>query len=72
MKDYIKVLCDDMKKYTDDNMQTIDTLEQINIAYGGIREKLEKALKQSDDVIDKIKEFINELGHNKQEHIKRK
>ena len=55
MKDYIKVLCDDMKKYTDDNMQTIDTLEQINIVYGGIREKLEKALKQSTDKTDIIK-----------------
>lgn len=61
MRDYIKVLCDDMKKYTDDNMKIIGVLEQINIVYGGIREKLEEALKQPDDVIDKIKEFINEL-----------
>ena len=66
MKDYIKILNDDLGKKINDNMQDIDMLEQINIVYGGIREKLEKALKQSDDVIDKIKEFINELEHNKQ------
>lgn len=64
MKDYIKVLNDDLGKKIDDNMQDIDMLEQINIVYDGIREKLEKVLNHPDDVTDKIKEFINELEHN--------
>lgn len=64
MKDYIKVLNDDLGKKIDDNMQDIDMLEQINIVYDEIRKKLENALKQPDDIIDKIKDFINELEHN--------
>lgn len=63
MKDYIKVLNDDLGKKFDDNMQNIDILMQINIVYDGIREKLEKVLNQPDDVTDKIKGFINELEH---------
>lgn len=66
MKDYIKVLNDDLGKKIDDNMQDIDMLEEINIVYDEIRKKLENALKQPDDIIDKIKDFIKELEHNKQ------
>lgn len=64
MKDYIKILNDDLGKKINDNMQDIDMLEQINIVYDGIRKKLEKALNQPDDITNKIKEFINELEHN--------
>lgn len=66
MKDYIKILNDDLGKKINDNMQDIDMLEQINIVYDEIRKKLEKALNQPDDITNKIKEFINELEHNKQ------
>lgn len=66
MKDYIKILNDDLGKKINDNMQDIDMLEQINIVYDGIREKLEKALNQPDDITNKIIEFIKELEHNKQ------
>lgn len=64
MKDYIKILNDDLGKKINDNMQDIDMLEQINIAYDGIRKKLEKALNQPDDITNKIKDFIKELEHN--------
>lgn len=64
MKDYIKVLNDDLGKKIDDNMQDIDMLQQINIVYDGIRKKLEKALNQPDDITDKIKDFIKELEYN--------
>ena len=64
MEDYIKILNDDLGKKINDNMQDIDMLEQINIAYDGIRKKLEKALKQPDDITNKIKDFIKELEHN--------
>ena len=47
-------------------MQSIAMLEQINMCYDEFRRRLDKALKQPDEVIDKIKEFINELEHNKQ------
>ena len=66
MKDYIKVLCDDLKKEVNDNTTKIFLLEQQNEIYDKIKEKLEKSLEQPDDVINKIKEFINELEHNKQ------
>ena len=66
MKDYIKILNDDLGKKINDNMQDIDMLEQINIVYDGIRKKLEKALNQPDDITNKIKDFIKELEHNKQ------
>lgn len=66
MKDYIKILNDDLGKKINDNMQDIDMLEQINIVYDEIRKKLEKALNQPDDITNKIKEFIKELEHNKQ------
>lgn len=64
MKDYIKILNDDLGKKINDNMQDIDMLEQINIVYDGIRKKLEKALNQPDDITNKIKDFIKELEHN--------
>lgn len=66
MKDYIKILNDDLGKKINDNMQDIDMLEQINIVYDEIRKKLEKALNQPDDITNKIKDFIKELEHNKQ------
>ena len=64
MKDYIKILNDDLGKKINDNMQDIDMLEQINIVYDEIRKKLEKALNQPDDITNKIKDFIKELEHN--------
>lgn len=64
MKDYIKILNDDLDKKINDNMQDIDMLEQINIVYDEIRKKLEKALNQPDDITNKIKDFIKELEHN--------
>lgn len=66
MKDYIKVFYDDLSKKIDENIQSIAMLEQTNMCYDGFRRRLDKALKQPDEVIDKIKEFINELEHNKQ------
>ena len=66
MKGYIKVFYDDLRKKMDENLQSIAMLEQINMVYDEIRRKLDKALNQPDEVIDKIKEFINELEHNKQ------
>lgn len=66
MKDYIKVLYDDLKKEVTDNTIKIFLLEQQNEIYDKIKEKIEKSLEQPDDVINKIKEFINELEHNKQ------
>lgn len=64
MKDYIKELYDDLSKKMDDNMQNIAMLENLDIFYDEIRTKLDKAINQQDDVIDKIKEFINELEYN--------
>ncbi len=67
MKDYIKVLYDDLGKKIDDNTQDIDMLEQVNIVYDGVREKLEKALKQptdKSDIAEKIKEAIKEIEHD--------
>lgn len=64
MKDYIKVLYDDLSKKIDENIQSIAMLEQINMCYDEFRRKLDKALKQPDEVIDKIKEFIKELEGN--------
>lgn len=66
MKDYIKVLYDDLKKEVTDNEIKIFLLEQQNEIYDKIKEKIEKILEQPDDVINKIKEFIKELEHNKQ------
>lgn len=66
MKNYIKVLYDDLKKEVTDNTIKIFLLEQQNEIYDKIKEKIEKSLEQADDVINKIKEFINELEHNKQ------
>lgn len=66
MKDYIKVLYDDLKKEVTDNTIKIFLLEQQNEIYDKMKEKIEKLLEQPDDVINKIKEFINELEHNKQ------
>ena len=64
MKNYIKVLHDDLTNEIKDNVTKISMLEQQNETYDIFKEKLESILKQSDDVIDKIKKFINELGHN--------
>lgn len=64
MKDYIKVLHDDLTNEIKDNVTEISMLEQQNEIYDTFKEKLESVLKQSDDVIDKIKKFINELEHN--------
>lgn len=64
MKDYIKVLHDDLTNEIKDNITEISMLEQQNEIYDAFKKKLESILKQSDDVIDKIKKFINELGHN--------
>ena len=66
MKDYIKVLYDDLKKEVTDNTIKIFLLEQQNEIYDKIKEKIEKSLEQPDDVINKIKKFIKELEHNKQ------
>lgn len=66
MKDYIKVLYDDLKKEVTDNTTKILLLEQQNEIYDKIKEKIEKSLEQPDDVINKIKKFIKELEHNKQ------
>lgn len=66
MKNYIKVLYDDLKKEVTDNEIKIFLLEQQNEIYDKIKEKIEKSLEQPGDVINKIKEFINELEHNKQ------
>ena len=66
MKNYIKVLYDDLKKEVTDNEIKIFLLEQQNEIYDKIKEKIEKTLEQPDDVINKIKEFIKELEHNKQ------
>lgn len=68
MKDYIKVLLSDIKRSIKDYENQIETLEiKIEISNNFV-EKLEKALKQIDkpDSTGKIKEFINELEHNKQ------
>ena len=65
MKDYIKVLHDDLTNEIKDNITEISMLEQQNEIYDTFKEKLESILKQSDDVIDKIKEFINELNQSK-------
>lgn len=68
MKDYIKVLLSDIKSNIIAYENQIEQLE-IKIATSNIFvEKLEKALKQFDkpDSTGKIKEFINELEHNKQ------
>lgn len=68
MKDYIKVLLSDIKRSIKDYENQIETLEiKIEISNNFV-EKLEKALKQLDkpDSTGKIKEFINELEHNKQ------
>lgn len=64
MKDYIKVLHNDLTNEIKDNITKISMLEQQNEIYDAFKEKLESILKQSDDVIDKIKKFINELEHN--------
>lgn len=68
MKDYIKVLLSDIKSNIIAYENQIEQLE-IKIATSNIFvEKLEEALKQLDkpDSTGKIKEFINELEHNKQ------
>lgn len=69
MKDYIKVLLSDIKRSIKDYESQIEMLE-IKIETSNIFvEKLEKVLKQPIDKSDstgKIKEFINELEHNKQ------
>lgn len=68
MKDYIKVLLSDTKNNIKSYENQIETLEiKIEISNNFV-EKLEKALKQLDkpDSTEKIKEFINELEHNKQ------
>lgn len=64
MKDYIKVLHDDLTNEIKDNVTKISMLEQQNEIYDTFKEKLESVLKQPDDVIDKIKEFINELDYD--------
>lgn len=68
MKDYIKVLLSDIKQNIKSYENQIETLEiKIEISNNFV-EKLEEALKQLDkpDSTGKIKEFINELEHNKQ------
>ena len=69
MKDYIKVLLSDIKRNIKSYENQIETLEiKIEISKTFV-EKLEKALKQpidKSDNIEKIKESINELEHNKQ------
>ena len=64
MKDYIRVLHEDLTDGIKDNVTKINMLKQQNEIYDVFKEKLESILKQSDDVIDKIKKFINELEHN--------
>ena len=69
MKDYIKVLLSDIKQNIKSYENQIETLEIKIETSKTFVEKLEKALKQSidkSDNIEKIKEFINELEHNKQ------
>ena len=69
MEDYIKVLLSDIKSNIKTYENQIDTLE-VKIETSKIFvEKLEKALKQpidKSDNMEKIKEFIKELEHNKQ------
>ena len=64
MKDYIKVLHDDLTNEIKDNVTKISMLEQQNEIYDTFKKKLESVLKQSDDTTGKIKEFINELKYN--------
>lgn len=68
MKDYIKVLLSDIKQNIKSYENQIETLEIKIETSNNFVEKLEKALKQIDKPgsIGKIKEFINELEHNKQ------
>lgn len=69
MKDYIKVLLSDIKQNIKSYENQIETLEIKIETSKTFVEKLEKALKQSidkSDNIEKTKEFIKELEHNKQ------
>ena len=69
MKDYIKVLLSDIKQNIKSYENQIEILEIKIETSKTFVEKLEKALKQpidKSDNIEKIKEFINELEHNKQ------
>ncbi len=64
MREYLKVLCDDLKTKIDNNSRDIEKLELINTLYEAIIVKLNKALKYQGDTTDKIKKFINELENN--------
>ena len=69
MKDYIKVLLSDIKRNIKSYENQIETLEIKIETSKTFVEKLEKALSQPTYELDKteqIKEFINELEHNKQ------
>lgn len=69
MKDYIKVLLSDIKQNIKSYENQIEILEiKIEISNTFV-EKLEKALKapiDKSDHVEKMKEFIKELEHNKQ------
>lgn len=64
MKDYIKVLLSDLKKQIKTFKNQTEELEVKIEIYELISNKLNKALNQSDNTTNKIKEFINELEHN--------
>ena len=69
MKDYIKVLLSDIKSNIKSYENQIETIEVKIETSKTFVEKLEKALKQPTDKLDKteqIKKFIKELEHNKQ------
>ena len=67
MKDYIKVLLSDIKQNIKSYENQIETLEIKIETSNTFVEKLEKALNQPTDKLDKteqIKKFIKELEHN--------
>jgi hypothetical protein len=64
MREYLKVLCDDLKTKIDNNSRDIEKIELINTLYKAIIVKLNEALRYQGDTPDKIKKFINELEHN--------
>ena len=64
MEDYIKVLLSDIKSNIKSYENQIETLEIKIETSNNFVEKLEKALKLTNDTTVKIKDFINELEHN--------
>ena len=64
MEDYIKVLLSDIKQNIKSYENQIETLEIKIETSKTFVEKLEKALKLTNDTTVKIKDFINELEHN--------